>query len=65
MPNETHQPAMPVADIRKNLQAIRRAWAADGPVTPMLLCLDIAPGLTISEFTFRFVLQQHNRRYKA
>lgn len=54
---------MAVADIRKNLQAIRRAWAAGTPISPMRPCLEIAPGLTISEFTFLFVLQQHNRRY--
>ena len=52
-----------VAEVRKALNYIRRAWENNDVANPLLPSNEIVPGLTISRFCFHFVLGHHTKRH--
>ena len=52
-----------VAEIRKALNCIRKAWDNNDVANPLLPSNEIIPGLTISRFCFHFVLGHHTKRH--
>ena len=54
---------MNVADIRKALNNIRKAWDNNTPDSPMLPSTIIVDNMCISEFCFHFVLGHHTKRH--
>ena len=54
---------MNVADIRKSLNMIRKAWEMNSPHSPMLPSTSIMNEVTISRFCFHFVLGHHTKRH--
>mgnify|MGYP004217246065 CR=1 FL=1 len=52
-----------VAEVRKALNYIRKAWENNDVATPLLPSSEIVPGLTISRFCFHFVLGHHTKRH--
>lgn len=51
-----------VNDVRRSLQAVRRAWDANRPDRPMRLCLEILPGVSIARFCTDMTRQHHAGR---
>lgn len=60
MGNLTH---LGVADIRKSLFRIRRAWEANEPSAPFLPAVEVMPGVTTSAFCLQFVVRHHRKRH--
>lgn len=52
-----------VAEIRKALQQVRDTWKNHNIDTPICLSSPLYNGMTIEQFSFRFVLGQHIRRH--
>lgn len=53
-----------VAEVRKALAFMRREWAAHSCVQPFFPCQPLPNcELTVSEFSFRFVMGHHHKRH--
>jgi len=51
-----------MADVRRCLAAMRKAWLRQTQDSPLTLCEVVSNGTTISQFAFQFVLGHHVRR---
>ena len=51
-----------MADVRRCLAAMRRAWLRQTQDSPLTLCEVVSNNTTISQFAFQFVLGHHVRR---
>jgi hypothetical protein len=54
---------MTVADVRKALSLMRKEWAKHSNVKPFFPSYKLTNDLTISEFSFKFVLGHHAKRH--
>ena len=57
---------MTVAEVRKALSYMRKEWAKHSCVMPFFPCQSL-PNLTdlsVSEFSFRFVMGHHHKRHQ-
>lgn len=55
-------PKIDVADVRRSLSSIRKAWDAQTPSSPLFISDSLDVGTTISDFCFTFVLGHHTKR---
>ena len=57
---------MSVAEVRKALSYMRKEWAIHSCVMPFFPCTKLpnAGGVSISEFSFRFVMGHHHKRHQ-
>jgi len=54
-----------VSNVRKNLSIIRKSWVSHSKVIPFYICNELAgDNMSISEFSFRFVIGHHARRHQ-
>lgn len=54
---------MTVADVRKSLAHMRKEWTKHSCVNPFFPSLHLSNDLTISEFSFKFVMGHHAKRH--
>jgi len=54
-----------VSEVRRALQTLRAAWQANCPASPICPSDEAVPGMSMSEFAFRFVMEHHTRRPRA
>tara|TARA_B100001741_G_scaffold146705_1_gene121051 strand:- start:1164 stop:1418 length:255 start_codon:yes stop_codon:yes gene_type:complete len=54
---------MSVADVRKALSLMRKEWLKHSNVKPFFPSYIITDELTVSEFSFKFVLGHHAKRH--
>ncbi len=54
---------MTVADVRKSLAIMRKEWAKHNCVNPFFPSKKITEDLTVSEFSFKFVMGHHAKRH--
>ena len=57
------EPQMNVADVRKCLTQVRRAWDLHSPETPICLCTPLHNEMRMDEFCFAFVMGHHAKRH--
>ena len=61
--NDSNASRMQVADVRKCLTQVRRAWDDHSPTTPVRLCAVLPNGMRVDEFCFTFVMWHHAKRH--
>lgn len=54
---------MSVADVRKALSLMRKEWLKHSNVKPFFPSYQITDNLSVSEFSFKFVLGHHAKRH--
>lgn len=54
---------MSVADVRKALSLMRKEWLKHSNVKPFFPSYQLTDELTVSEFSFKFVLGHHAKRH--
>lgn len=52
-----------VADVRRMLSHIRKNWAGHEPMQPFFPSSELPNGMTISEFSFYFIFNHHEKRH--
>ena len=55
---------MSVADVRKALSQMRKKWQKHSCIHPFFPSHDITTDMTVSEFSFRFVMGHHEKRHQ-
>lgn len=48
--------------VRRALAKVRAAWQDHSPAAPFCMANEVEPGVSISEFCVKFLLQQRTRR---
>lgn len=53
-----------VADVRRILSHIRKNWTSHEPMHPFFPSSELGNGMTISEFSFYFIFNHHEKRHQ-
>jgi hypothetical protein len=53
-----------VADVRRILSHIRKSWTSHEPMQPFFPSSELGNGMTISEFSFYFIFNHHEKRHQ-
>jgi hypothetical protein len=61
----TEHPCLGVSEVRRGLHTLRVAWQVNSPTWPICPSEEAVPGISMSEFAYRFVLDHHTRRPRA
>ena len=56
---------MSVAEVRKALAQMRKYWNSHSAVQPFCPAQILIPNMTISEFSFKFVMGHHAKRHNG
>lgn len=55
---------MSVAEVRKALSQMRKEWNRHSVMKPFYPCKTLTSNLSISEFSFQFVMGHHHKRHQ-